>query len=72
MNGTATCGNEMLFADIRKRTDPLHIKSKGLWEHDMGVKVFTGMDLIAKLSADLQREELATVINERLEEMNGK
>jgi len=60
--------NEMLFGDIRERTEPLEAAAKGKWAHDLGIQVYRGDTMIKKwhtgLELDVLRDEVKNALIE--------
>ena len=59
---------EMLFGDIRERTEPLEAAAKGKWAHDLGIQVYRGDTMIKKwhvgLDLEVLREEVRNALIE--------
>lgn len=58
--------HEMWFGDVRERTVPEEIATKGKWSHDMGLQIWRGNTLMKKWHEGLDPEVLPELITKAL------
>jgi len=61
--------NEMLFGDIRERTEPIEAAAKGKWAHDLGIQVYRGDTMITKWHAGVELDVLRDKVKNALVEI---
>lgn len=60
---------QMLFGDIRERTEPLEAAAKGKWAHDLGIQVYRGNTMVKKWHTGLDLEVLSDTIRKALSDL---
>lgn len=63
--------HEMWFGDVRERTVPEEIATKGKWSHDMGLQIWRGDTLLKKWHEGLDPEVLPVLISRALAELKS-
>ena len=63
--------NEMLFGDIRERTEPAEAAAKGKWSHDLGIQVYRGNTMVKKWHTGLDLDVLRAEVKEALTQLDN-
>ncbi|MEJ6579518.1 MAG: SCO family protein [Akkermansiaceae bacterium] len=62
--------NEMLFNDIRERTEPIEAAAKGKWAHDLSIQVYRGDTMVKRWDAAYDFEVLRDEVKKALVDLN--